>query len=318
MQLQGLIPAMKYIYIYISFLIFTVSISQNLVPNYSFETYTICPNGSGQIEYAVPWNAATMNSSTDYFNSCSMGVSGMPYNSGFQYARSGNAYAGLILFHVSGQREYLQVQLTNPLIQNRTYYVEFYINLNNGVWNSSCNNVSANLSLIMPYTSAVGVLQSLTPHIMLTGNPVINDTLNWVQVSGCYTAQGGEEYLTIGNFFDNANTVVTGTTGIAYYYIEDVRVEEMTTVCVNGINELSNNYRIQIYPNPTQGNLNVIVSNLNDNEKLRVKLTDVLGREVLSENYKDELDIAELEQGVYFLSIYSDHQLLGTKKLVRD
>ena len=40
----------------------------NLVPNYSFESYTTCPTASGQISYAVPWIGT--NSSTDYFSSC--------------------------------------------------------------------------------------------------------------------------------------------------------------------------------------------------------------------------------------------------------
>lgn len=308
---------MKYIYIYISLFVFTVNISQNLVPNASFETYTLCPNGGSKIEYAVPWNAATTNSSTDYFNSCSIGFSGMPYsNSGFQYAQSGSAYAGLIAFHASGQREYLQVQLNNPLVQNTNYYVEFYTNPSN--WSSSCNNIAANLSVVRPYTNTFGVLQSLTPHIMLSENPVINDTMNWVQVSGCYTAQGGEEYLTIGNFFDNANTVVTGTSGIAYYYIEDVRVEEMTNICVTGINESSSHYQIQVYPNPTIDNLKIVMSNLNNKEYLSVKITDVIGKEVLNENYKEELDISYLSKGIYFVSVYKDAQFLGTRKVVKE
>lgn len=75
------------------------------MPNYSFETYTLCPNNNSQIESSFPWTAATLNSSTDYYNSCSSGSgTGVPQNinSSFQYARSGNAYAGLILFHVTG------------------------------------------------------------------------------------------------------------------------------------------------------------------------------------------------------------------------
>ena len=42
---------------------------QNLVPNWSFETYTSCPSSSGQLPSAVPWVAQTSNSS-DYYNAC--------------------------------------------------------------------------------------------------------------------------------------------------------------------------------------------------------------------------------------------------------
>jgi hypothetical protein len=304
-----------YIYIYISLVFFCRA--QNLVPNPSFEIYTLCPNSGSQIEYAMPWTAATSTSSTDYYNSCSVGVSGVPYNSGFQYPKTGNAYAGLIFYHTSGLREYLQVQLISPLIQNKTYYIEFFINLNSGIWNSSCNNIAANLSTIRPYTSAVNVLQQLTPHIMLINNPIITDTLNWIKVSGCYLAQGGEEYITIGNFFDNINTVVSGTTGISHYLIDDVLVEEMTGACVTVINELSTNFNIDVYPNPTIDNLKITISNLNNKEKLSVKIIDVIGKEVLNEPYQEELDISRLEQGIYFVSVYSDKQLLGTKKIIK-
>ena len=43
--------------------------SQNLVPNWSFETYTVCPNGNSQLPSATPWFAPTTNSS-DYYNAC--------------------------------------------------------------------------------------------------------------------------------------------------------------------------------------------------------------------------------------------------------
>jgi len=307
---------MKYIYIYIILLIFTVSKAQNLVSNPSFEVFSMCPNSGSQIEYAIPWTAATTNSSTDYYNSCSVGVSGVPSNSGFQYPRTGNAYAGLIFYHSSELREYLQVQLSIPLVQNKTYYVEFFTNLNSGIWNSSCNNIAANFSILRPYTSTFGVLQQLTPHVVLTGNPIITDTLNWVLVSGCYTAQGGEEYLTIGNFFDNANTVVTGTTGIAHYYIDDVSVVEITGTCVNAVNELSTNFNLDVYPNPTNGILNLKM--LDAGKDVEIKITDVLGREVLMSDYKEQINLSNLEKGIYFLSVYKGDKFVGTKKIIKE
>ena len=56
------------------------------------------------------------------------------------------------------------------------------------------------------------------------------DSTNWVQISGIFVAAGGEDHVTIGNFFDSAGTqrtlVGTPTGGIdaAYYYIDDVSV----------------------------------------------------------------------------------------------
>src|SRR5665213_2039907 len=87
--------------------------AQNLVPNYSFEVYDTCPYHSNQIFFAPPWQGVTTNS-TDYFNACSS-VYGVPTAGlgDWQYARTGNAYAGIIVINSFGAnyREYLQVKL---------------------------------------------------------------------------------------------------------------------------------------------------------------------------------------------------------------
>jgi hypothetical protein len=152
---------------------------------------------------------------------------------------------------------------------------------------------------------------------MNPGNPVIQDTLNWVKVSGCYLAQGGEEYLTIGNFFDNANTQITAGNGSSYYYVDDVLVEEITGSCTTGISELLMN-EMKLSPNPVENSLHITASDLKNKEALTVKLYDVLGKEALSAVYKEELDLSGLEKGIYFLSLYQDNQLLVTKKVVKE
>jgi hypothetical protein len=289
--------------------------AQNLVPNPSFETYTLCPNTDGQILSAAPWTAATATCSSDYFNTCSANYgSNNPF--AFQLPRTGNAYAGLY-FYIGNLREYLQVQLTIPLVQNKTYYVEFFVSFYKiAAFTTPCNNIAANLSSAQPYTANLGELQPLTPHILNIGNPIISDTLNWVKVSGCYLAQGGEEYLTIGNFFDNLNTVTTNSNNIAYYFVDDVSVFEITGTCVNGINELSTNFNIDMYPNPTNGILNLKL--LDAGKDVEIIITDVLGREVLISDYKVQINISDLETGIYFLSVYKEDKFVGTKKIIKE
>ena len=66
--------------------------AQNLVPNWSFEDTTQCPNSGGQINFAAPWyNPNT--ASPDYFNQC--GTIGFQFLNvwGYQIARTGQAYA---------------------------------------------------------------------------------------------------------------------------------------------------------------------------------------------------------------------------------
>jgi hypothetical protein len=50
---------------------------------------------------------------------------------------------------------------------------------------------------------------------------------------------------------------------------------------------------------------------------LIIKITDVLGKEALVSDYKEQIDISFLENGIYFLSMYKNNQLLITKKVVK-
>ena len=324
---------MKYIFVYIPLFIFNLSFSQNLVPNPSFENFTTCPSSNsqvGQIELAYPWTAATATSSSDYYNLCAgdgkNGLPGIPYSfGGFQNPRTGDAYAGFGFGVTSDTtapnvREYLQVQLTSPLTQNKTYYVEFFVNLHNAQWVSPCNNIAANLSAGRPFTTNTYELQPLNPHIMLPGNPVISDTLNWVKISGCYMAQGGEEYLTIGNFFDNKHTQTTGTTTVTYYLVDDISVIETTSNCLAGVNEQQMYSYLYLSPNPSQG-LSELHYQLFNNKDAECIITDMSGRLISSyrmpaSQNKILINEGQLQSGIYFYSIRQGNVVLKQDKLV--
>ena len=213
---------MKYLLTYLFIILAFYSKAQNLVPNYSFENYSACPlTAGGQVTLAIPWGSATSTCSTDYFDYCSSSIF-------TQAPRTGSGYTGLYFYGMSDTREYLQVKLDSFLKVNKCYYVEFYVSLSEYM-TEAVNNIGANLSIIQPF-GILPNLQSLPAHILNIGNPIINDSINWVKVSSYYTALGGEQYLTIGNFFNNINTSVIGvnpTNGQSYYYIDDITVEEV-------------------------------------------------------------------------------------------
>ena len=54
----------------------------------------------------------------------------------------------------------------------------------------------------------------------------MNDYQNWLQISGCFQAAGGEQYLVIGNFeTDEDSPMEPGCNAdLAYYYVDDVSV----------------------------------------------------------------------------------------------
>ena len=90
-----------------------------------------------------------------------------------------------------------------------------------------------NISLLVGDTGIIsynGKPAYAIPQIQLYGNTFITDTLNWVKVAGLYTAHGGEQFITIGIFTDDAHTdtlrVKPGNSGgyAAGYYMDDVSV----------------------------------------------------------------------------------------------
>jgi hypothetical protein len=225
----------------------------NLVPNPSFEQYTICPTGikGNKPDY---WYMPDKRGA-GYFNSCSNSIySGVPYNlpagdTSFQYARTGNGYIGMFYLNAGGNlRNYYQVKLLDSLKQGKKYYAECFVNLGNP-FRRACNNQSMLFTVDAVYVDTANAIAILpaNPQITNYGNPIIKDTQNWVRVSGIFKAQGGEQYLTLGSFKNDANTAFsivkpTGYYG-AGYYVDDVAVYGLDSFCIKA--DAGNNITIQ-------------------------------------------------------------------------
>ncbi len=206
-----------------------LSPAQNLVPNPSFETFTSCPNALGALcnGIATPWQCGT-SGSCDYYNACANpSWFGVPDNLlGSQTAHTGEAYAGAIYHWPSfpNYREYLLIQLTEPLVADTWYQLNFYVSL--AELACGIEKIGAYFSVTSPYQNINTVL-NVVPQIE-THYGFITDAVNWVLISGCYQAEGGEEFLTIGNFHNDMETPVDPScfSDTTYYYIDDVSVME--------------------------------------------------------------------------------------------
>lgn len=72
------------------------------------------------------------------------------------------------------------------------------------------------------------VVKKKNCELQIVNNPhkIIVDTDNWIKISGTFTANGGEEYITIGNFSPEKATpfkvVKEKRDQSAYYFIDDV------------------------------------------------------------------------------------------------
>ena len=223
---------------------------QNLVPNGSFEEYYNCPNyiDGFNITSCKDWMMPTTGS-PDYFNSCSTEFDNLqntllfsvPQNyEGYQHARTGFAYGGYYAALTPSNNnyyEYLSVRLISPLEADKSYKLTYYLSLADSTYGPQnylqyVNHTAAAITSNY-YTSSNFDLIPQTPQIVSDPTVFLNDSTGWQKVEGFYTANGGEEYLTIGYFclYDdlvyNYLPSAMADSGIAaYFYIDDVSLLE--------------------------------------------------------------------------------------------
>jgi hypothetical protein len=145
----------------------------------------------------------------------------------------------------------------------------------------------------------------------------IFDTLTWKLVSGDYTATGGEAYLTIGNFKNDANTnvITTDTSGIhvLYCFIDDVSL----TTCTTGINEQNEVAALTIYPNPFSDK---IIFSINNNELSEITLCDITSRKIVHQKFLSSVSIntEQLSKGIYLYEVRNKNGVVKKGKVVKD
>ena len=221
---------------------------KNYVPNNSFEIYINCPIPSVTNKNPpppLPWVSMQTNGFS-YFNSCANNsfispYLGVPNNflgaygiANYQEGHSGFAYTGFMTSNKSigvYKRGYQEVKLTDSLKAGKKYNCGFYVALSNG-----CKYATNNIGMLITKTATTidtvatpSWVIAGSPQIYNYGNPIIKDTQNWVKINCIYTAVGGEQYITIGNFKLDEATIVDTTvnpTGLnwAVYALDDVFV----------------------------------------------------------------------------------------------
>ena len=235
---------------------------ENLVYNGSFEEHVGCPDridALGIMRGVDAWWQPTAGSS-DYFNSCGGKESGVPRNKmGNQTAHTGDAYCGIYCSQAA-YREYLQTELREPLKEGCKYRVSFFVSLADRsphavatigalltpdmIADASSDILKNRENIDMGGGQTASIATFLEPQVVNPLERVLTDTKGWTEVTGVFTAKGGEHYLTIGNFNDfnhsavndifNAAAVLQG----AYYFIDDVSVTCLD--CASKKNETTN------------------------------------------------------------------------------
>lgn len=221
----------------------------NLVYNGSFEEYRHCPrrvDAVGVLTLVEGWYQPTRGSA-DYFNVCGSRECGVPANKvGKQMPHDGNGYCG-IYCSKNDYREYLQTRLRRKLRSGDRIQLSFWVSLSEestgavatlgglftkeGISDTIRSIFLAKEKEYLTEDIFQTIARPYTPQVVNDTKNTIIDTRGWQQVTGVFVAQGGEQYLTLGNFniaeqsgyldYDSLSRLLPG----AYYYIDDVTVE---------------------------------------------------------------------------------------------
>lgn len=212
-----------------------LSHAQNLVPNPGFEDTTACVFPIADLDCLNDWSlySGQLNPVLNTSDLCYNGAVFFPPSSIPAY--NGTHYIGIDCQPINS--EYVQARLTQPLTAGSEYCVSFYA--------SVCNQTiipapslgayfSVNPVTVNPYTAGLSAQVQST---------ITFDPLQWQQVTGTYTATGGEQYITLGGFQNGSMTTNT------YMYIDQVEVTDCTPPPPPPTN------------NPTIGNTGIYVPN---------------------------------------------------------
>ncbi len=225
-----------------------IGISQNLVPNPSFEeTHGYIRENKNNAYIYEPrtgyqpflfnlghWKSGNINTpdlrilSPKHYDICTTKYKDC------DYPHSGSKSVGIITYmknrDTETYREYMVVKLKKPLRPNVETYIEF--------WTSKERDAKLISNNLGCYFSKKAIYADIQENLEVTPQfnhkTLINKQKNqWVKIEGTFTPEEAFEFLTIGNFYSNQETQFekcnhfTSYGSIhpyAYYFIDDVRV----------------------------------------------------------------------------------------------
>jgi DNA-binding beta-propeller fold protein YncE len=161
------------------------------------------------------------------------------------------------------------------------------------------------------------------PQIENPDSNILTDTLNWMPITGTYLANGGEQYVLLGNFkpvaegYDTAYQYYGSPTHAnwAYYYIDDVSLIDLDSTLSVKENEAM--AQVEVFPNPASS---VLTIKLNEPQQ-QYSITDIKGNTLLqnslSKQEKLQIDISALPSGFYVINLINKLGYISREKFVK-
>jgi len=212
----------------------------NLVLNPSFESHydsSVVGISAFAPGWVTNWSDPNRGSSDYFLPNSYGGVTTPPGNSfGFEYPHSGLCYGGFICLSDSFDdfHEYVQASLSSPLEFGKSYSVQCYLSVGD-IYPNCISDIGFYFSNSLIAFTPIGQRITLMPQLENPDTNLILARNGWQRISGTYTALGGEQYLSIGNFtpYNVCHFVTCGDTSPyqgTYMYIDDVAVYDTSKI----------------------------------------------------------------------------------------
>lgn len=205
----------------------------------------------------------------------------------------------------------------------------------NYTWTSGGNTATevvtpSSLSVYTVTGTDNGCSNTATVSVDVNSLPTVSATASSTLVcagieSSTLTASTSATSYTWSNGANTMTTSVTPTTGTTYtVMVNDGNCDAMATVFVDaqicmGINGVASVSEINIYPNPTNGILNVSLSS-ELSGTTSIEVYDGLGKLAIKENLSNDsnsINLSKLEDGIYIFKIINNNKTVKVGKVVK-
>lgn len=300
--------------------------AQNLVPNWSFEEISSCPEEFGQVELATGWLIFRAAQSCELFHACgTVPYASVPGNAfGHQWPATGNGYAGGYSYSASEPwpyvaREYYGIELSQPLIPGQQYHATLKVSRapeDRSAFSPGGHRYASN-NMGLLFSTGFFLQNELDPvpgYAHVRTQQVIEDSLTWTIISGSFIADSAYRYVVVGNFFSDEETdaIVVNPDGywnLAYYYVDDVCVSPDPLYCqlISGLAETaSSSFRVW------QGEGGALqLAGLQRSEVAHIVVHDAIGRLVAQQQVRerDSMSLGTLSwtSGAYVVVAHLQH-----------
>jgi hypothetical protein len=181
-------------------------------------------------------------------------------------------------------------------------------------WKSATGSKSNTINYKVVGSTVWKTIKVNKSNALLTG---LNSKTNYeFQVSTNCDGTNHSEYSAWTPFTTKSKkkTVISTNSGIGNKINNDSNLQNSDIAPISQKQRTNDGY-IAVYPNPTNQFINI--KGLSDSdEALTTSVLDVTGKIVLTSTQRSQIDISNLENGIYFIKINADTRLLHTQKVI--